>query len=84
MDWYELVYLKSSKNRKAIIKELNKQSSTPTELSKKLNNHRSTVSQTLLNLKDHGFVECKTPKRHNYRIYSITKKGEQYLKKLKE
>ncbi|MBI4044850.1 MAG: ArsR family transcriptional regulator [Candidatus Diapherotrites archaeon] len=81
MDWYELVYLKSSKNRKHVLKALETNALTPTELAKKLDNHRSTISQVLLDLKDHGFVDCKTPKRHNYRVYSITKKGKEYLKK---
>lgn len=80
MDWYEVVYLKS-KNRKQVLKALGTATFTPTELAKKLDNHRSTISQVLLDLKDHGFVDCKTPKRHNYRLYSITKKGKEYLKK---
>ena len=82
MDWYELVYLKSGHNRKKVLKALEQEPLTPTELAKSLDNHRSTISAVLLDLKDHGFVDCKTPKKHNYRLYSLTKKGSQYLKKL--
>lgn len=46
-----------------------------TELSKKLGNHRSSVSQQLLKMEKAGFVQCLTPNRVNYRIYGITKKG---------
>jgi len=82
MDWNEFIYLKSSKNRKKVLRELKNNFETPTELAKKLNNHRSTISQVLLDLQDHGFVSCKTPKRNNYRLYALTKKGKEYLKKI--
>ena len=83
MDWYDLVYLRSGRNRKKVLSELEADTLTPTELAKILNNHRSTISAVLLDLADHGFIECKTPKKHNYRLYGITKKGKQYLGKLK-
>ena len=84
MDWYELVYLKSGKNRKGVLEALEKRPLTPTEAAKLLDNHRSTISAVLLDLLDHDFVECKTPDNHNYRIYTISKKGRQYLQELRK
>ena len=82
MDWYELVFVKSSKNRKAILKALCSSPMTPTELAKKLNNHRSTISQNLIRLAEKKLVECLTPKNKNYRVYRITKRGKEVLEKV--
>lgn len=45
-----------------------------TQLAKKVGNHRSTVSQQLIELEKHGFVKCLTPSRKNYRIYGLSGK----------
>ena len=78
MNWEERIFIKSSKNRAAILKALKAEPLTVTELSKKLNNHRSTISQQLLRLEKAGFVKCLTPNRANYRVYEITKKAKNY------
>jgi len=80
MDWHEIIFIKSSKNRKAILKALQKKPMTPTELSKELNNHRSTISQNLIKMEKKKIVECLTPKNKNYRVYGITTKGQKLLK----
>ncbi|MFH1663879.1 MAG: winged helix-turn-helix domain-containing protein [archaeon] len=82
MDWHEIIFIKSSKNRRAILKALQKKPMTPTELSKELNNHRSTISQNLIKLEKKKIVECLTPKNKNYRVYCITGKGQKLLKKI--
>jgi len=81
MDWYDIVFVKSSKNKKAILKALLAAPMTPAELAKKLNNHRSTISQNLIELRKRGLVVCLTPKNKNYRLYRITKKGSELLRK---
>ncbi|MFH0714972.1 MAG: winged helix-turn-helix domain-containing protein [Candidatus Diapherotrites archaeon] len=76
MDWESQGFIRSSKNRTQILKAIKAGPMTVTELAKKVNNHRSTISQQLLRLEKEGFVKCLTPKRTNYRIYGITKKGK--------
>jgi predicted transcriptional regulator len=78
VNWEDKAFIESSRNRKAILIALKNEPMMVTQLAKKLNNHRSTVSQQLIQLEKHGFVECKTPKRKNYRIYGLTKKGDQF------
>lgn len=82
MNWEERIFIKSSKNRKAILDSLKAEPLTVTELAKKLNNHRSTVSQQLIRLEKAGFVKCLTPGRANYRVYGLTQKGKEILKLL--
>lgn len=79
MDWENKAFIKSSKNRTQILEALKAEPLTVTELAKKLNNHRSTISQQLLRLEKAGFVKCLTPTRANYRIYSLTKKGKGFV-----
>jgi len=81
MDWYDIVFVKSSKNKKAILKALLAAPMTPAELAKKLNNHRSTISQNLIALRKRALVVCLTPKNKNYRLYRVTKKGSELLRK---
>ncbi|MDO8625325.1 MAG: ArsR family transcriptional regulator [Candidatus Diapherotrites archaeon] len=82
MDWDEYVFIKSSKNRSGILSGLKANPLTVTELAKKLDNHRSTISQQLLKLEKRGFVKCLTPSRFNYRLYEVTPKGILVLKEL--
>ena len=82
MDWYNIVFVKSSKNKKAILKALLAAPMTPAELAKKLNNHRSTISQNLIEMKKRELVVCLTPKNKNYRLYRITKKGKDVLQRI--
>lgn len=80
MNWEEIAFIKSSKNRLSILNALKNKPLTATELSKKLGNHRSTISQQLLQLEKAGFVKCLTPNRANYRLYGLANKGENFLK----
>ena len=80
MHWEDKAFIKSSKNRVQILNTLKAEPLTVTELAKKLDNHRSTVSQQLLRLEKAGFVKCLTPARANYHIYGITKKGKGFVK----
>mgnify|MGYP001571297789 CR=1 len=80
MDWENKIFIKSSKNRIAILSALKPMPLTVTELAKKINNHRSTISQQLLRMEKQGFVKCLTPARVNYRVYGLTPKGNKYSK----
>ena len=79
---YDLIsYIVRGKTRLDILKALDKPM-TPTQISDKLKNHRSTISRTLLAMEKKGLVKCLTPKEKTGRLYKITKKGEEVLRKV--
>ena len=76
---YDLIsYVVRGKTRLDILKALDKPM-TPTQISEKLKNHRSTMSRTLLAMQKMGLVKCLTPKEKTGRLYARTKKGEGVL-----
>ena len=81
---YNLIsFVSRGKVRKQVLKEL-KEPHTPTELSRILKIHRSTISRTLLALQKKDIVKCITPKEKMGRYYDITKVGHSVLSKIKE
>ncbi|MBN2127388.1 MAG: MarR family transcriptional regulator [Candidatus Diapherotrites archaeon] len=56
----------------------------PTDLAKKLNSHRSTVSQAISELKKKGLVKRLNPKEKNISIYGLTIEGKKAVEKIKE
>lgn len=56
----------------------------PTELAKKLNSHRPTVSQVISELKEKGRVKRLNPHEKNISIYGLTPEGKRVLKKTKQ
>ncbi len=56
--------------------------STPTQLSIKIKNHRSTISRTLLILEQKGLVKCVIPKEIMSSLYQLTEEGEKIKKEL--
>ncbi len=82
MQMYDLIsYIIRGKTRLDILKALDKPM-TPTQLSDKLKNHRSTISRTLLEMQKKGLVKCLTPKEKTGRLYIKTKKGEEVLREI--
>jgi Mn-dependent DtxR family transcriptional regulator len=79
--WEDIAFVKQSKTAIEILKRL-QEPKTPSELAKQLNLHQQSVSSTLAKLQERGLTECITPKRHNYRHYQITTKGNKILKVL--
>lgn len=69
--------------RKKIILEINKPY-TATEIAKKLNKHRSSVSRTLLDLSKQKLVECLNPEGDRGRHYELTKQGRKIGKQLSQ
>lgn len=63
------IFLKKSKLRKEIWDSLDKPK-TATEIAKELNKHRSSVSRTLLDLTNGGFIKCLNPEDSSFRVYS--------------
>ena len=76
-------FILRSKQRTKIIKRLSLQK-TPTQIADETKLAISHISRTLKEFKNKGIVECLTPKEKIGRIYQLTKKGKQVLKKLLE
>jgi len=78
----ERVFFMRSKLRKEVLKELNKNPTIASILSKRMNLYRETISRVFSDLLDRGYVECSSPNSTNYRFYRITSKGKKVLKEL--
>ncbi|MFH1256985.1 MAG: winged helix-turn-helix domain-containing protein [Candidatus Diapherotrites archaeon] len=78
----EIAGLKRSKTKIDILKRLASKPMTPTELSKELKLHQSSISRSIKQLEQQKLVECLTPKQYNYRHYQATEKGKKILKQI--
>ena len=81
MDLSLIGFLKDGKYRIKILEELNKAPNLPSELSKKLNIHRASVSRILKMLNEKQLVESHS-KRSRTTIYSISSKGKKILEEI--
>lgn len=57
--------------------------SNPTDLAKKLNSHRPTVSQAISELKRKGLVRRLNPKEKNISIYGLTAEGKKVAERVR-
>jgi len=78
----DLQWLKISKYRLKILSALKAKLKSPTELEKELNIKLSHVSRSLSQLSSKGYVEDKTPNLGRNKLYAITRKGKEVLKKV--
>jgi len=83
MLWEDVSYIIRSKNRKSVILEL-ETPKTPTMLARTLKTSMPNISRTLTQLQNKGFVTCLTPEERVGKIYSLTDKGKETLKKIAE
>jgi len=83
MSWKDISYIIRSKIRKAVLLEL-KTPKTPTMLAKALKTSLPNISRALTQLESKGFVACLTPEEKVGKIYSLTDKGKEALKKIAE
>ena len=81
-NWDVASFVSRSKYREKIVKELDLSPRTPTGLSERLSFPKSSVSNTLSDLEDKGLVK-KLTKARKGRFYSITRKGEKTLNKVR-
>ena len=80
---YNLIsFVARGKIRRIVLYELS-EPHTPTELSRILKTHRSTISRTILALQKKGLVKCLTPKEKMGRYYQITSIGKKVSDKIK-
>jgi DNA-binding PadR family transcriptional regulator len=83
MSWEDVSYIIRGKNRKSVILEL-ETPKTPTMLARTLKTSMPNISRTLTQLQNKGFVTCLTPEERVGKIYSLTDKGKETLKKIAE
>jgi len=78
-----LGFIKASKHREDIVKILEEEILTPTEISNRLNLHTSQVSRYLSELVGKGVVQVLTPNLRKGKVYSLTEEGKKCLNSLK-
>ena len=79
MDLDLIGFLKDGKYRIKILKELNKSPLLPSELSKKLNLHRASISRILKVLKEKNLITFSSNKSRTV-VYTISEKGKKILR----
>lgn len=75
----KLGWIKLSKHRKKIVKDISYSLKIPTEISKSTDLSKSEVSRTLKDLKDKNIVVCLNEESHRGRVYSLTDEGKEIL-----
>jgi len=86
MIWDDVSFVLGSKICKKILECLNSSDRpvTPLEISKTTDVARSNVSTKLGQLRKMNLVKCVNPETRKWRFYTITEKGREVLKKVKE
>jgi len=72
-------FIISSKRRFSVLKALQNKPLRPFEIARKTKYAASNVSTTLFQLEKKKLVECITPSKSSWRVYSITELGKQAL-----
>ena len=76
-------YVKRGEIRNEILKRLDKPK-TPTQLTKEIKTHQSTVSRAINALVEKKLIACLTPEEKHFKYYQITDIGKEILKKIQE
>ena len=79
--WKLISFVRRGKLRTQILTSLTIPNN-PTDLAKKLNSHRPTVSNALSELKQKGLVKRLNPSEKNVSIYGLTERGKKVVKAL--
>ena len=77
-----VIYFYKNKVKRRVLETLYKPK-TPTQISKELKIHRTSVSRILLEVEKKGFVKCINPQDISGRFYSLTDKGGKAIKRHK-
>lgn len=78
----DLQWIKVSKYRSRILFALKDKLKSPRELEKELNIKLAHVSRSLSQLSSKGYAKDKTPNLGRNKLYAITKKGREVLRKI--
>ncbi len=84
INWELISYILASEWRFKLLLELSSGTKTPSQLAESLRIQISYTSKTLKELATKKCCVCLTPKRRKYKIYKITKLGENVLKEIHE
>ena len=76
-------FIKVSPYRVEILRALENESKTPTQLSKDVDTRVFYVSKILKDLKDRDIVECINEDNRKFRFYQLTGRGNELLQYLK-
>lgn len=76
-------YIEASTYRTKVMKNLENEYLTPTQISKKSQIRVNHISKTLWELKQKKLIECINEEAHKGRLYHLTEKGEKVRKILK-
>ena len=79
--WDDISFISRSKNRANLLNAL-KEPKTPTQLSKELSLNIGYISNLIIDLLKRKLIVCLTPNEKRYRLYKISKKGENIIKSI--
>lgn len=78
----EVNFVKASKYRPIILKSLDKQIRMPSQLAKDFDVPTCQISNILKSLMEYELIECINSEASKGRLYRLTEKGEEVVKKL--
>ena len=78
----EVGYVQVSTYRTKVMKSLDGEVKIPSQIAKDTDIMQNHMSATLKQLKEHELVECINPEVRKGRLYRLTNKGEEIIKKL--
>ena len=78
----EVGYIQVSAYRTKVMKSLDGEVKIPSQIAKDTDIMQNHMSATLKQLKEHELVECINPEVRKGRLYRLTNKGEEIIKKL--
>ena len=80
----EISYVKISSYRKKVMKTLEDDVKIPSIIAKDSGIRTNHISKVLAELKAHELVECINPEVKKGRLYRLTKKGNEIVKKIND
>lgn len=78
-----LSFILASKHRTNIILSLEEKPKIPSQIGKEINLNTTHVSKYLTSLREKDLVICLNESAQKGRLYELTPKGREYLKRLK-
>ena len=78
----KIAYVKKSSYRTKVIKSLDGEVKTPSQIAKDAGIVQNNVYNTLKQLKEHELIECINPEVRKGKLYRLTENGEKIVKKL--
>ena len=85
MNWEDVGFLKASRNRMMVFREIANSERTPSQLHNKLGLHFSQVSRVLKELVERDIIICLNQESRKGKLYGLTENGkeiEQTINKL--